>query len=269
MLLKLNVSSTKPFIKLRADDPTDNQDMTVIGFGDMDKSDGVVIATELQEAQLQYVDRDKCKDAHGQNMITSDMLCAQEFDKDACRGDSGGPLFIKGDAYEEDELVGTVAWGRGCADSRFPGVYSRISYFYDWIVDTGCDLSDNPPEYFLCPGTQAQPLDEVQKTTTATESPSLLSSDHPSLVPTYSPSSSASPSVAPSITSSPKSVLEFVSWKPLELLQKCQGDCDMDWDCAGDMVCFQRFNSETVPGCEDGDVPAIADFCILPADDSD
>ena len=29
----------------------------------------------------------------------------------------------------------------------------------------------------------------------------------------------------------------------------CQGDCDDDLDCAGDLKCFKRSNGEDVPGC--------------------
>jgi hypothetical protein len=40
----------------------------------------------------------------------------------------------------------------------------------------------------------------------------------------------------------------------------CQGDCDHDNDCIGDLQCFQRSNGEAVPGCA-GDHPADYDFC--------
>jgi hypothetical protein len=32
-------------------------------------------------------------------------------------------------------------------------------------------------------------------------------------------------------------------------LNKCQGDCDKDSDCNGDLKCFQRNNFEWIPGC--------------------
>ena len=166
-------------------------------------------------------------------------------------GDSGGPLFIKGHSYKEDELVGIVSWGRGCADQRFPGVYARISFFYDWIVHTGCKLSDNPPEYFDC-GSIMQVESLVAAGKTRTDSPPFFPSDVPSAAPSQSPSLQES------------TVLEFLSWSPPELLQQCQGDCDMDVECAGDMICYHRTASAPVPGCENSDVPSIADFCIHP-----
>ncbi len=47
-------------------------------------------------------------------------------------GDSGGPIFQWiGDRWEQ---VGIVSYGDGgCGTKGFPGVFTRISYFHDWI----------------------------------------------------------------------------------------------------------------------------------------
>lgn len=59
--------------------------------------------------------------------ITDGMICAGAWHKDACQGDSGGPMAING------TLEGIVSFGKGCADSDFPGVYSRVAIARDWI----------------------------------------------------------------------------------------------------------------------------------------
>lgn len=65
------------------------------------------------------------------------MICAADTEKDSCQGDSGGPLFN----LENKELVGVVSWGVGCADARYPGVYSNIANQRTWIVqNTGIEF---------------------------------------------------------------------------------------------------------------------------------
>ena len=65
------------------------------------------------------------------------------------RGDSGGPLFLKGENAGADVQVGVVSWGPGgCASGR-PAVYSRISSVSDWIEREICTHSDFPPS--TCP----------------------------------------------------------------------------------------------------------------------
>ncbi|XP_051176619.1 trypsin-1-like [Leptopilina boulardi] len=47
---------------------------------------------------------------------------------DKCQGDSGGPL-INSDGIE----LGLVSWGVECGTSGYPGVYTDVLYFRNWI----------------------------------------------------------------------------------------------------------------------------------------
>mmetsp|Transcript_13414 Transcript_13414/g.31360 ORF Transcript_13414/g.31360 Transcript_13414/m.31360 type:complete len:420 (-) Transcript_13414:217-1476(-) len=127
--------------------------MTVIGFGDIDPDEEVTrFANALHRVDVNYITNDSCNRDH-RGEIDDNMMCAKDDGKDACYGDSGGPLLLtpnEGD-YTQDSLVGIVSWGRGCANERFPGVYTRISEFYDWITGTTCVLNaKKAPPYVDC-----------------------------------------------------------------------------------------------------------------------
>ncbi|XP_051176615.1 trypsin-1-like [Leptopilina boulardi] len=48
--------------------------------------------------------------------------------RDKCQGDSGGPL-VNSDRVE----LGLVSWGVECGTKGYPGVYTDVLYFRDWI----------------------------------------------------------------------------------------------------------------------------------------
>ena len=50
------------------------------------------------------------------------------------QGDSGGPLMCEESGRWLQ--VGVVSGGYECGNPQFPGIYSRVSYFMDWIRET-------------------------------------------------------------------------------------------------------------------------------------
>ncbi|XP_068164977.1 complement factor I [Antennarius striatus] len=67
------------------------------------------------------------------------MLCAGDLDGnvDSCQGDSGGPLVCK-DEVGVSYLWGIVSWGERCGHSGFPGVYTKVAHYFEWIrIHTG------------------------------------------------------------------------------------------------------------------------------------
>ena len=65
--------------------------------------------------------------------VPSSMLCAgvDGGGTDTCQGDSGGPLAIQVDGRWT--LGGITSWGNGCAWPDFPGLYTRVTSYLDWI----------------------------------------------------------------------------------------------------------------------------------------
>lgn len=95
----------------------------------------------LQIAQTPVVEFDKCKTAFAKHNISIDenVICAGRADgrQDACQGDSGGPLFwgtIKDDAIQFYQ-IGIVSYGFRCAEVGYPGVYTRVTKYIDWIQE--------------------------------------------------------------------------------------------------------------------------------------
>lgn len=68
--------------------------------------------------------------------LTDKQICAGGvFAKDTCRGDSGGPLMQR---RPEGiwEVVGIVSFGNRCGLDGWPGVYSSVAGYSDWILST-------------------------------------------------------------------------------------------------------------------------------------
>jgi secreted trypsin-like serine protease len=94
----------------------------------------------LHEVQVPIVKKKKCKKAFSFR-VTNSQLCAgySKGKKDACTGDSGGPLLCpkpraRGHHNQRWYVNGVTSYGEGCGQKRKFGIYTDVSKFYRWIV---------------------------------------------------------------------------------------------------------------------------------------
>ncbi|KAG7211723.1 hypothetical protein KM043_010969 [Ampulex compressa] len=108
---------------------------TVVGWGRTGESKPV--SDELRKVSLPILSQEECDRAgYQKNRITENMFCAGylEGERDACFGDSGGPLHVKG-TFGHLEVIGIISWGRGCARPNFPGIYTKLTNYLGWLKD--------------------------------------------------------------------------------------------------------------------------------------
>ena len=105
--------------------------LRVAGWG-LTRESGRISPT-LRVVNVSKVNLDLCRDAYGS--MVEKKICAGNWQyggKDACQGDSGGPLWFENE-HGDKELVGIVSSGRGCARPYYPGLYTRVSLYINWI----------------------------------------------------------------------------------------------------------------------------------------
>ncbi|XP_076249198.1 chymotrypsin-2-like [Calliopsis andreniformis] len=86
----------------------------------------------LHWVNITIANQDYCREVYSQTKnIYGTHVCA--YDPTAvrghCKGDSGGPLMVRG------KLAGLVSWSKNCADKVYPSVYTRVSSYLDWIKE--------------------------------------------------------------------------------------------------------------------------------------
>jgi secreted trypsin-like serine protease len=136
-LIQLNKSSAFPIIKL----PKIGQDSLynagnnaiIAGWGIYDVKNSLS-ADVLRRANIDIISTTICNGVNSYDGdISSNMFCAGKPDgsKDACQGDSGGPLLVANNG--DTTQIGIVSWGDDCGVADFPGVYTRVINYINWI----------------------------------------------------------------------------------------------------------------------------------------
>ncbi|XP_016976724.1 trypsin [Drosophila rhopaloa] len=110
-------------IPLAIEAPEEGTTCLIHGWG---KVSGKDKSASLQQAPVPILSRELCQVIY---KLPTSQMCAGFLQGgiDACQGDSGGPLICAG------HLAGIISWGVGCADPGYPGVYTNVSNFLEWI----------------------------------------------------------------------------------------------------------------------------------------
>jgi len=98
---------------------------------------------KLHEVDIEVIDPQECQSVYESLQVPAftvgdTEICATgpSGGKDSCFGDSGGPLIVAANADQGYVQVGIVSWGPQCGNPLYPGVYTRVSSFSDWIKET-------------------------------------------------------------------------------------------------------------------------------------
>lgn len=86
------------------------------------------LPTTLQQATMTVLTNTACASSWSAAQINNGHICVSAPSSSACSGDSGGPLVCSG------KLAGATSWGQAQCSPSYPSVYTRISYFYSWII---------------------------------------------------------------------------------------------------------------------------------------
>ncbi|KAH8245032.1 hypothetical protein KR032_004265 [Drosophila birchii] len=112
-----------------------NLSVILAGWG-LNKTGGSV-QKQLQKVQLQVFSDEECSERH-QTQLHDSQICAglPEGGKGQCSGDSGGPLILTSSDGDSTQ-IGIVSWSKKpCARPPYPGVFTEVSAYVDWIVET-------------------------------------------------------------------------------------------------------------------------------------
>jgi secreted trypsin-like serine protease len=108
----------------------------------------------IQKVQLPIISNSQASTVWKSIPPTDIMAGYLNGNKDACSGDSGGPMVVP--ASNGFKLAGLVSWGSNKCNTY--GAYTRLSLFEPWITEkTGIEITFNAPvpvgDSIICAGT--------------------------------------------------------------------------------------------------------------------
>ncbi|XP_052128519.1 coagulation factor XII [Frankliniella occidentalis] len=112
---------------------------TILGWGKR-RHGALLGAQQLQQAEVPVVSQARCRAAyrHVPLTLTRSMVCAGDW-RDACAGDSGGPLLCREPSSGPAGPAGrwqvhaVTSFGDGCGAKHRFGIYARVAGHVRWI----------------------------------------------------------------------------------------------------------------------------------------
>eukprot|EP00178_Gracilaria_changii_P014467 TRINITY_DN40783_c0_g1_i1.p1 TRINITY_DN40783_c0_g1~~TRINITY_DN40783_c0_g1_i1.p1 ORF type:complete len:377 (+),score=59.51 TRINITY_DN40783_c0_g1_i1:349-1479(+) len=144
-LVLLNESSSAPNVRLADATPKKDDVAWVVGYGvqmlgTVEKSaqQVEVLSGRLQKTALRVQERSFCDGPEGQWKTAEGMICTAGVKEgaSACRGDSGGGLFLLERISEKEHeavQVGVVSYGDAQCASEESGVFTDVASNLEWI----------------------------------------------------------------------------------------------------------------------------------------
>lgn len=142
-LIKLNQSVTnedniQPICLPKQMENFEGEDGYISGFGVLEYG-SKRLPRVLQIVSVPILTNDYCnylfEELGHMDVVKYGILCAGAIDggRDACAGDSGGPLTVKRSEDNKWVLAGIISNGIECGQPNTPGVYTQVSAYVDWI----------------------------------------------------------------------------------------------------------------------------------------
>ncbi|XP_054160889.1 serine proteinase stubble-like [Oppia nitens] len=125
----------------KSDDDFIGSDAYVSGWGILSYQQRT-LPEVLQIVRVPIVSNRECEQMYrraGHRLVARKTIVCAGYSiggKDSCEGDSGGPLAVRNRDDGRWTLAGIVSNGIKCAEPNLPGIYTRVSEYVDWIIDT-------------------------------------------------------------------------------------------------------------------------------------
>ncbi len=129
---------------------------TVTGWGNT--SQGGSGSDVLQYIEVPIISSNNPGLGNNININSNTQFFAGAIDggMDSCQGDSGGPVAVRNVEDTEWLLIGITSWGLGCAQDGYPGVYTKVSNYINWIR-SNTDGCVNPELSLACDSSNGIP----------------------------------------------------------------------------------------------------------------